>query len=56
MTECINTKPVTCSKGRKVPFAVMRHNYNAIFVFLRQLPGNHIIFQKSGDNFEIGYK
>ena len=25
MTECINTKPVTCSKGRKVPFAITRH-------------------------------
>ena len=27
MTECINTKPVTCRKGRKVPFAVTHHKY-----------------------------
>ena len=25
MNKFINTKPVTCSKGRKVPFAVTRH-------------------------------
>ena len=35
MTECINTKPVTCRKGRKVPFAVTRHIYNAKVVFYK---------------------
>ena len=28
VTECINTKPVTCRKGRKVPFAVTCHKWS----------------------------
>ena len=45
MTECIDIKPVTCRKGRKVPFAVTRHILRSGVDKVRErgalLPGNY---------------